>query len=316
LAAANASAGPGGGTLKGSLVEEAPANGGLAKSGTARGSAASSNTTSAQKGAPATAEPAAINLVTDLIGRETSGRRGTGSIASRRATRATPYDQTGTLAINETLTAAAAGGRRVGERGIALSTSDLMQHGRSGPGRSSVLFLVDASASMATQRRLELAKSAALGLLKSNYQHRDEVALMVFRGEGANLVMPFTCGIEGVEQALNDVPTGGRTPLARALIDATEVLRTREPSLLVVFTDGRANVSVGNEDPWAESLAACAELKEACAGAVVIDCEPGPIVLGRARQLAAALDAECVALSALEATDLTIRIQRRLDTLE
>jgi magnesium chelatase subunit D len=104
--------------------------------------------------------------------------------------------------------------------------------------------------------------------------------------------------------------------LARALIDATEVLRTREPSLLVVFTDGRANVSVGNEDPWAESLAACAELKGACAGAVVIDCEPGPIVLGRARQLAAALGAECVALSALEATELTIRIQRRLDTLE
>jgi magnesium chelatase subunit D len=191
-----------------------------------------------------------------------------------------------------------------------------MQHGRSGPGRSSVLFLVDASASMATQRRLELAKTAALSLLKSNYQHRDEVALMVFRGEGANLVMPFTSGIEAVEQALNDVPTGGRTPLARALIDAAEVLRTREPSLLVVFTDGRANVSMGSGDPWAESLAACAELKEACAGAVVIDCEPGPIVLGRARQLAAALGAECVALSALEATELTIRIQRRLDTLE
>jgi magnesium chelatase subunit D len=274
-------------------------------------------------GSPATAgatptavEPAAINLVTDLIDRESSGRRGTGSISSRRATRATPYDHTGTLAISETLTAAAARGRRVGERGITLSASDLMQHGRSGPGRSSVLFLVDASASMATQRRLELAKSAALGLLKSNYQHRDEVALMVFRGEGADLVMPFTSGIEGVEQALNDVPTGGRTPLARALIDAAEVLRTREPSLLVVFTDGRANVSVGSEDPWAESLAACAELKEACAGAVVIDCEPGPIVLGRARQLAAALCAECVALSALEAAELTIRIQRRLDTLE
>jgi magnesium chelatase subunit D len=293
-----------------------PANGDLAVSSPAWGSSVSSSTTSPLQGAPTLAEPAAVNLLTDLIGRESSGRRGRGSIASRRASRATPYDQTGTLAINETLTVAAAGGRRVGERGIALSASDLMQHGRSGPGRSSVLFLVDASASMATQRRLELAKSAALGLLKSNYQHRDEVALMVFRGEGANLVMPFTSGIESVEQALNDVPTGGRTPLARALIDATELLRTREPSLLVVFTDGRANVSVGNEDPWAESLAACAELKEACAGAVVIDCEPGPIVLGRARQLAAALGAECVALSALEAAELTIRIQRRLDTLE
>jgi magnesium chelatase subunit D len=253
-----------------------------------------------------------INLVTDLIDRESSGRRGTGSTASRRATRATPYDQTGTLAVNETLTAAAARGRRLGERGIALAATDLMQHARSGPGRSHVLFLVDASASMATQRRLDLAKNAAMGLLRSNYQHRDEVALMVFRGERADLVVPFTSGVEGVEQALGDVPTGGRTPLARALMDATEILRAREPSLLLLFTDGRANVSVSNGDPWEESLAACASLREVCAGAVVIDCEPGPIVLGRARQLAAAIGAECVALSALDAGELTITIQRRL----
>jgi magnesium chelatase subunit D len=263
----------------------------------------------------ASAEPAAVNLITDLIDRESSGRRGTGSIVSRRATRATPYDQTGTLAINETLTAAAVRGRRVGERGIALAASDLMQHSRSGPGRSSVLLLVDASASMATQRRLELAKSVALGLLKSNYQHRDEVALMVFRGEGAELVIPFTSGIEGVEQALSDIPTGGRTPLARALVDAAAILRTREPSLLIVFTDGRANVSASGADPWQDSLAAAEQLKDVCAGAVVIDCEPGPIVLGRARQLAAVLGGQCIALNSLDAGEFTVQIQRRLDTL-
>jgi magnesium chelatase subunit D len=260
-------------------------------------------------------QPMAINLVTDLIDRETSGRRGTGSVASRRATRATPYDQTGTLAINETLTTAAVRGRRVGERGIALAASDLMQHGRNGPGRSSVLFLVDASASMVTQRRLELAKGAVLGLLKSNYQHRDEVALMVFRGEGVDLVMPFTSGVEGVEEVLTGVPTGGRTPLARALTQAADVLHTRENSLLIIFTDGRANVSLADGDPWQESLAAAAQLKESCAGAVVVDCEPGPIFLGRARQLAAALDAECIALSSLDAGDFTVHIQRRLEAL-
>jgi len=266
--------------------------------------------------APAPGDAAAINLVTDLIDGESSGRRGTGSVASRRAVRATPYDQTGTLAINETLTAAAARGRRAGKGGIDLAPTDLMQHGRSGPGRSHVLFLVDASASMATQRRLELAKSAVLGLLRSNYQHRDEVALMVFRAAGADLVMPFTNSIEGVEQVLGDVPTGGRTPLARALIDATRMLRTRNPALLVLFTDGRANVSISDADPWEESLAACEALRGACAGAVVIDCEPGPIVLGRARQLAAALGAECVALSALEGNDLTVQILRRIEDLQ
>jgi magnesium chelatase subunit D len=169
---------------------------------------------------------------------------------------------------------------------------------------------------MATQRRLELVKSAALGLLKSNQQHRDEVALMVFRGEGVDVVMPFTNSIEGVERALGEVPTGGRTPLPRALIDAAKMLRTREPSLLVVFTDGRANVSVSGGDPWEESLAACEALREACAGAVVIDCEPGPIVLGRARQLATALGAGCIALSTLESSDLTVQILSRIEALQ
>jgi magnesium chelatase subunit D len=263
----------------------------------------------------AVAQPLPVNLVTDLIDRESSGRRGTDSMGSRRAIRATPYDQTGTLAINETLTTAAVRGRRAGERGITLAASDLMQHGRSGPGHSSVLFLVDASASMATQRRLELAKGAVLGLLQSNYQHRDEVALMVFRGEGVDLVMPFTNSVDGVEQALTAVPTGGRTPLARALTEAAQILQTRDPSLLIVFTDGRANVAKAGGDPWQESLAAAAQLKDSCAAAVVIDCEPGPIVLGRARQLAATLDAECIALSSLEAGEFTLQVQRRLEAL-
>ena len=264
----------------------------------------------------AAAQPLAVKLVTDLIDRESAGRRGTGSLGSRRATRATPYDQTGTLAINETITTAAIRGRRVGDRGIALAPADLMQHGRSGPGHSSVLFLVDASASMAAQRRLELAKGAVLGLLQSNYQHRDEVALMVFRGEGVDLVMPFTNSIDGVEQALTDVPTGGRTPLARALTEAAQILQTRDPSLLILFTDGRANVAVAaGGDPWQESLAAAAELKDSCAAAVVIDCEPGPIVLGRARQLASTLDAECIPLISLEAGEFTLQIQRRLEAL-
>jgi magnesium chelatase subunit D len=266
--------------------------------------------------ATAAPQPLAVTLVTDLIDRESAGRRGSGSLGSRRATRATPYDQTGTLAINETITTAAVRGRRVGERGIALAAADLMQHGRNGPGHSSVLFLVDASASMATQRRLELAKGAVLGLLQSNYQHRDEVALMVFRGEGVDLVIPFTNSIDGVEQALTDVPTGGRTPLARALTEAAQVLQTRDPSLLILFTDGRANVAVADGgDPWQESLVAAAQLKDSSAAAVVIDCEPGPIVLGRARQLASALDADCIPLSSLEAGEFTLQIQRRLEAL-
>jgi magnesium chelatase subunit D len=265
--------------------------------------------------APAVPMQGPVRLITDAIDRESIGRRATDSMNSQRMVDAIPCQLTGTLAVAQTLSAAARRGARVSADSIQLIAADLRQHERRGPGLCHVLFLVDASGSMATKRRLEVAKGAALGLLSSSYQRRDEVALMAFRADGADLVLPFTRHIASIERALSDVPTGGRTPLARALLDAADVLQTRAPALLVLFTDGRANVSVEGGDPWEEALAAGARLRTACAGAVVIDCESGPIVLGRARALAQALGAECVALDDLDDTSLTIRIHGRLESL-
>lgn len=256
-----------------------------------------------------------VRLVTDAIDRESIGRRAADSMNSQRMVGAVPYELTGTLAVAQTLSAAARRGARVSPEGIRLAAADLRQHARRGPGLCHVLFLVDASGSMATKRRLEVAKGAALGLLSSSYQRRDEVALMAFRADGTDLVLPFTRHIASIERALSDVPTGGRTPLARALLDAADVLQTRAPALLVLFTDGRANVSAEGGDPWEEALGAGSRLRATCAGAVVIDCESGPIVLGRARVLAGALGAEYVALDELDDTSLTIRIHGRLKSL-
>jgi len=262
--------------------------------------------------APVVSASGAISVVTDLVDRESTGRRGADAFAERRGSRALPFDRTGPLAVNETLIAAVSRGVRVDERGVTLGAADLMQHERRGPGHANILFLVDASGSMASQRRLQIAKGAALELLDSSYQRRDEVALMVFRGEGTDLVLPFTDRVASVETALAEVPSGGRSPLARALLDATQLLRSRETALLVIFTDGRANVGINGKDPWEEALAACDSLREACAGALVVDCESGPIYLGRARQLADALTADCVSLDALHASDLAVRIHRRM----
>jgi magnesium chelatase subunit D len=265
--------------------------------------------------APAVPMQGPVRLITDAIDRESIGRRAMDSMNSQRMVGAVPCQLTGTLAVAQTLSAAARRGARVSADSIQLIAADLRQHERRGPGLCHVLFLVDASGSMATKRRLEVAKGAALGLLSSSYQRRDEVALMAFRADGADLVLPFTRHIASIERALSDVPTGGRTPLARALLDAADVLLTRAPALLVLFTDGRANVSVEGGDPWEEALAAGSRLRTACAGAVVIDCESGPIVLGRARALAQALGAECVALDDLDDTSLTIRIDGWLKSL-
>jgi magnesium chelatase subunit D len=265
--------------------------------------------------AAAPAERGSVRWATDLIDRDRPGRRGSDGLASQRIVGVVPLENTGTLAIAETLVSAVRRGVRADQRGVALAAADLKQHQRRGSGRSHVLFLVDASGSMATQRRLQVAKGAALGLLASSYQNRDEVALMVFRAEGTDLVLPFTRHVAGIEQALVEVATGGRTPLARALLDAARLLHTRQPALLVLLTDGRANVSAEGGDPWEEALAACVPLQAACAAALVVDCEPGPIVLGRARVLAVALGAECVALDALDSAALSLRIHRRLENL-
>jgi magnesium chelatase subunit D len=258
-----------------------------------------------------------INLSTATVDRDSSGRRGFGSAGSRRTSRAEPYDQTGTLAISETLTLAAARGARVQDAsGVAVMPTDLMQHRRSGPSRTSVLFVVDASGSMAAQRRLDVAKGAALAMLRSSYQHRDEVALMVFGGAGSDLVLPFTSDVDRIESALRDVPTGGRTPLARALFDAAQLTCARSSSVLVLFTDGRANVAESavagaddSADPWLQALAAARALADQCSAALVVDCETGPVTLGRARLLAEALKGEWVSLQELESSDMTIRLR-------
>jgi magnesium chelatase subunit D len=267
------------------------------------------------RAAPAPADTVSIHLITDRVDAERRGRRGTDSLTSQRVIGAVPFENRGTLAIAQTVVAAAVRGARAGEHGIGLVAADLKQHERRGQGACHVLFLVDASGSMATHRRLEAAKSAAMGLLTSSYQRRDEVALMVFRGEGTDLVLPFTRHVRSIEQALADVPTGGRTPLARALTNAADLLRVRDPALLVLLTDGRANVSMGGGDPWEEALAACRSVREACAGALIVDCESGPIMLGRARALANSLGGECISLDALDTAAIGIHIHRRLETL-
>jgi len=260
-------------------------------------------------------DPGESRLDTDLIDPHRGGRRGAHSRGRARNVGTLPYEAGGTLAVADTLVRAATRGTRLTDAGVALNANDLRQHERRGAGSSHVLFVVDASGSMGANRRLEIAKGAALGLLKSSYQRRDEVALMSFRSEGTDLILPFTRDVARVERALSDVTTGGRTPLAKALNDASAVLSARSPSLLVLLTDGRANVGVEGKDPWEETLAAARNLRTVCAGALVIDCERGPIMLGRARALADVIGAECVALDELDATSLTMRIDRRLDDL-
>ncbi|WP_426511508.1 VWA domain-containing protein [Dactylosporangium sp. McL0621] len=161
-----------------------------------------------------------------------------------------------------------------------------------------VLFVVDASGSMAARQRMSVVKTAILSLLRDAYQRRDKVGLVSFRGHDATLVLEPTASHEVGVVRLAELRTGGRTPLAAGLRQAARVLHgerrrdARRRPLLVVVTDGR---STSGPDP----LGAVPLL--AGVPAVVVDCESGPIRLNLARRLAAALEATCIPLSSLGA---------------
>lgn len=248
--------------------------------------------------------------------RSTAGRRSEALDAPRgRVVRAVPHDNPSSLAVGATLRSAAL--RNPTE--FQVSKSDLHQQIRVGKSANLILFVVDASGSMAAQRRMEAVKGAVLALLTDAYQRRDEVAVISFRGEAAALLLAPTRSVDRAEQGLRELPTGGRTPLPHALQLALQTLEqagaNSAPPLLVLLSDGKANVALGDGgDPWRETLALAELLAGRGVPALVLDTESGFLRLGRASQLAQALGAECLTLEQLSAESLALTIRGRLKT--
>ena len=120
--------------------------------------------------------------------------------------------------------------------------------------RSGTLFIlvVDASGSMALNRMAQ-AKGALTRLLQNAYRHRDRVSLIVLGGKGADLLLSPTRSVELGKRAVDAMPVGGATPLAAGLAKALDVardarLRDNSEAMVVLFTDGRANVSLRSQD--------------------------------------------------------------------
>jgi magnesium chelatase subunit D len=110
-----------------------------------------------------------------------------------------------------------------------------------------VVFVVDGSGSMGAQKRMVETKGAVQSLLLDCYQKRDKVAFIIFRRDGAEVVLPPTSSFERAGRRLREIPVGGRTPLSAGLLEAyklvkrTELQRPRTRCLVVLVTDGRAN---------------------------------------------------------------------------
>jgi magnesium chelatase subunit D len=194
---------------------------------------------------------------------------------------------------------------------------------------SLVLFVVDASGSMGAQRRMVAVKGAIFSLLLDAYQRRDRVGLISFRGTGASLLLPPTNSVDLAEVQLQEMPTGGRTPLSSGLFKALEVVETERMKdrdvlpLVVLLSDGRANThtgipgfssaATGEESARAveEAIAAASIIRDGLIPSVVVDTEDGYVRLGLAQPIAEGMGASYVKLEELRAESLaeTVRLQ-------
>ncbi|MGW7577137.1 putative cobaltochelatase [Streptomyces sp. NPDC054765] len=249
------------------------------------------------------------------LGEGADGRRSRARTAHGRTTGARrPHGALGKLHLAATVQAAAPHQRARGRhgRGLVVRRDDLREAVREGREGNLVLFVVDASGSMAARKRMGAVKGAVLSLLLDAYQRRDKIGMVTFRGSGAELVLPPTSSVEAGAARLEQLPTGGRTPLSEGLLRAHEVLRvermrdaSRRP-LLVVVTDGRAT---GGPEPVVRAARAARLLAGAGTASVVVDCEAGPVRLGLAGELARELQGTAVTLDELRADSVSALVR-------
>jgi magnesium chelatase subunit D len=178
--------------------------------------------------------------------------------------------------------------------GLQPRVEDLHERLRNPRTGTRYLFVIDSSGSHAAQQRMRLVKGAISSLLTRSFKREDEVAMIVFRGTSAQVVLEPTQVLPDALAALEYLPTGGRTPLAAALDQARCYLTPA--TLLILLTDGRANIPLHGGDPWQETLDA-AQLMSC--NAIVVDTETAPQRLGQCEELAKMLGARYLSLEEL-----------------
>jgi magnesium chelatase subunit D len=222
----------------------------------------------------------------------------------------------GRLHLTATIRAAAphqpARGRLPAEQ-LRLAVPDLRLAVTEGRESNLVLLVVDASGSMAARRRMEAVKAATLSLLLDAYQRRDKIGLITFRGATATLALPPTSSIDTAARRLQELPTGGRTPLAEGLLCAAQTLRLeriRDPRrrpLLVLVTDGRAT---HGPDAVGRSRWVADQLRHTGVASLVIDCESGRMSLGLAQTLSLHLSAQYLTVDEVAADQLVRAVRQ------
>ena len=226
------------------------------------------------------------------------------------------------LAFDATMRAAAPFQKQRGEMrkrvAFAICSSDYQKKVRVKKTANLVLFVVDASWSMAVAERMSATKGAILSLLTDAYQRRDRVGLAVFQKDRSILVLPPTNSVQLAKRALADIPVGGKTPLSAGLLLAHQVIqreRLAHPDvmpLIILLTDGAGNVSMSHLPPQEEAHRIAEQIADDDIRCVVINMEHAAFDQGLAQTLAEHLEAPCYTLNELKAEVLYQKVREEM----
>jgi magnesium chelatase subunit D len=200
-----------------------------------------------------------IRFARDNLRRRKGGRRArtTTSNKTGRYVRATSERFNDDLAFDATLRAAAPHQRARSHNNLAVTITekDIREKVRQKKSSSLLLFVVDASGSMGKKLMTE-TKGTIMALLLEAYQKRDKVGMVAFKAREAEVLLPPTNSIEVAKKLLEELPTGGTTPMALGLLEAYRLVRAQlrqDPELLpliVIITDGLANVGLHKDKSY------------------------------------------------------------------
>jgi magnesium chelatase subunit D len=254
-------------------------------------------------------QPLAIPRRIDSFRREGNGRRSVTESRDGKYVRSRIPETPGPdIALDATIRAAAPHQRdRTGALAVKIEPSDLREKVRERRMGNTVLFVVDASGSMGAQQRMTAVKGAILSLLIDAYQKRDRVGLVVFRGKGAEVLLPPTSSVELARKYMQQLPVGGKTPLAHGLSRGFEVLQ-RELMInhhsipkMILISDGKANVSMGSGSPLDDAKEVAGHIRDAGISSFVIDSEQSFVSFGLAHTISDELGAKYLRLEDLNA---------------
>ncbi len=251
--------------------------------------------------------------------RRTSSRKGRRAMVEssdstgRYARSRQPEGKATDIAFDATVRAAAPyqKGREHDGLSIKIESQDIRQKVRERRSGCTIMFLVDASGSLGVRKRMAAVKGAVLSMLRDSYVKRDRIGLMAFRRDSAELILPPTRSVEYSYRKLQELPTGGKTPLGEALVTISDFMTSYsrshpgEACYIVLITDGRANVPLRDGADANDEVRKLAEdMSIPQVKWIVIDASAGYVRFDNAEKLAMALEGTYFRLEDLNADRL------------